>query len=626
MDESNRELYYLHLKCSALLTPGDFDICDRITYLQAKRSQEISAAVKQQKYESLIRTQKPVGDNDKNSQETRTVVNLSNKVLSQGALRVLERGLNFAPTPNHIPYEEVIGSVEEVIRRNQIPASDADVLRQDTAVALRHAKLPTPNITAEEKAALRNLRQDEDVLVLKADKGNATVVMNVTEYDEKIRHLLSDANTYRRVNYNPTARTNRSTHKIIKECQQILTDDTFKYLLRPRNVQPPKIYGLPKVHKPNVPLRPIVSQIDSPTYHLAKHVASILQPLVGRSTSYVKDSRHFIDILQSIKLRPNDLMVSFDVESLFTNVPVADCMEVVKLRLQENNIPLEYVKLLHHCLCTSYFVYQGQYYLQIDGVAMGSPVAPVVANIWMEHFEQLAISTATTSIKLWKRYVDDVFCVIEGGEQEVKVCLAHLNNIHAKINFTYELENERTLPFLDVKILVRADGSLGHSVYRKSTHTDRYLQADSHHHPRQLNSVVTSLTNRAYDLCDEEHLQEELTHVMKVLRSNGYRIAKHKKKPTNRHRRCEVERQPAFMPYVKGVTDKVANILHKYAIKTVFTPFRKVSQMLRSPKDSFPLEKPGVYKVDCSCGKSYIATISANSVVDLTLQRVRLLV
>ncbi|XP_050559861.1 uncharacterized protein LOC118265684 [Spodoptera frugiperda] len=425
--------------------------------------------------------------------------NIFNATQRRGALRVLDRGLNFAPTPNHIPYEEVIGSVEEVIRRNQIPASDADVLRQDTAVALRHAKLPTPNITAEEKAALRNLRQDEDVLVLKADKGNATVVMNVTEYDKKIRHLLSDVNTYKRVNYNPTARTNRSTHKIIKECQQILTDDTFKYLLRPRNVQPPKIFGLPKVHKPNVPLRPIVSQIDSPTYHLAKHVASILQPLVARSTSYVMDSRHFIDILQSIKLRPNDLMVSFDVESLFTNVPMADCMEVVKLRLQENNNERA----------------------RIDGVAMGSPVAPVVANIWMEHFEQLAISTATTSIKLWKRYVDDVFCIIEGGEQEVKVCLAHLNNMHAKINFTYELENERTLPFLDVKILVRADGSLGHSVYRKSTHTDRYLQADSHHHPRQLNSVVTSLTNRAYDLCDEEHLQEELTHVMKVLRSNA---------------------------------------------------------------------------------------------------------
>ncbi|KAF9824850.1 hypothetical protein SFRURICE_001428, partial [Spodoptera frugiperda] len=96
--------------------------------MQAKRSQEISAAVKQQKYESLIRTQKPVSDNDKNSLETRTVVNLSDKVLSQGALRVLERGLNFAPTPNHIPYEQVIGSVEEAGSNHWIELHNPQVI------------------------------------------------------------------------------------------------------------------------------------------------------------------------------------------------------------------------------------------------------------------------------------------------------------------------------------------------------------------------------------------------------------------------------------------------------------------------------------------------------------------
>ncbi|RVE50998.1 hypothetical protein evm_004407 [Chilo suppressalis] len=199
----------------------------------------------------------------------------------------------------------------------------------------------------------------------------------------------------------------------------------------------------------------------------------------------------------------------------------------------------------------------GQYYLQIDGVALSCPVAPVVANIWIEHFEEKAFITAPTVIKLWKRYVDDVFCILRGNKHDVESHLANLNGIHSKINFTYGMEEDRSLVFLDVKIRVRNDGSLGHSIYRKPTHTDRYLNASSHHHPKHLNSVVTSLTNRAYDLCDEEHLQKELEHVRRVLQCNGYQgrfPSRHKL----RHQRHRVDRQPVYLPYVKGVTDEIS--------------------------------------------------------------------
>ncbi|XP_064076273.1 uncharacterized protein LOC135194592 [Vanessa tameamea] len=168
------------------------------------------------------------------------------------------------------------------------------------------------------------------------------------------------------------------------------------------------------------------------------------------------------------------------------------------------------------------------------------------------------------------------------------------------------MEKNGKMAFLDVEIGVRMDGSVSHTVYRKTTHTDRYLHANSHHHPRHLNAVVASLTNRAYDLCDEDHLQSELAHVEKVLQRNGYKVGNTATRDHKLLRQYRVERQPAFMPYLKGVTDKIARVLGKYAVKTIFTPFKKIGQMLRSPKDSFPLEKPGVYKIDCSCGKSYI--------------------
>ncbi|KAI5636520.1 hypothetical protein NE865_10765 [Phthorimaea operculella] len=153
--------------------------------------------------------------------------------------------------------------------------------------------------------------------------------------------------------------------------------------------------------------------------------------------------------------------------------------------------------------------------------------------------------------------------------------------------------------------MVRSDGSLAHAVYRKPTHTDRYLHATSHHHPRHLQSVVSTLTKRAYDLCDAEHLDDELNHVHKVLVQNGYKGVQRRIK-NKKAKQPEVNRQPAYLPYVKGVTDKIGTVLSKGSIKTVFTPLSKISYSLRTPKDVIPFQNAGVYKVQCSCGKSYI--------------------
>lgn len=458
----------------------------------------------------------------------------------------------------------------------------------------------------EERSALRSIRNNDEVLVLKADKGNAAVVINTSDYHDKVQDLLQDTTIYKPVSYDPTARVTRRIRAVIRDYQDLFTEEDYERLYKPRIVQPPKFYGLPKVHKTGIPLRPIVSQIDSPTYYLAKYVASILQPLVGNTSSFVKDSRHFIDIISGIRLEPNDIMVSFDVESLFTNVPVKECLEVVRQKLRENNISENFIVLLRNCLEGNYFLYRGQYYLQIDGVAMGSPVAPVLANIWMEHFEQ-ALHLQLSTVKLWKRYVDDVFCILNGGLQEVEQLKYHLESIHPKIRFSSEVEIERSLAFLDIMLIAKPDGSLAHSVYRKPTHTDRYLDASSHHHPRHLQSVVTSLVNRAHDLCDPEHLQGELSHVQEVLKRNGYKVnIMRPRRGCTKKTVYDVCRQPVFLPYVKGVTDKVGTVLRKYSIKTVYTPLSKVAQHVRTAKDVIPFQKPGVYKIDCSCGSSYI--------------------
>ncbi|XP_054853995.1 uncharacterized protein LOC129342319, partial [Eublepharis macularius] len=250
--------------------------------------------------------------------------------------------------------------------------------------------------------------------------------------------------------------------------------------------------GLPKIHKDSVPLRPIVSAIGSPTYELARHLADLLQDHIGKTSSYIKDSADFINKISSLKLNPQDILVSFDVVSLFTKVPVKDTIALI------NQIfPEDVTALFHHCLTTSYFQWDNEFYEQMDGVAMGSPLSPVIANFYMEHFEKTALESAPHKPSVWFRFVDDTFIIWSHGEEELMGFLNHLNNIHLNIQFTMEKEIEGKLPFLDTWVIRKANFQLGHKVYRKPTHTDRYLHKNSNHHPRQKRGIMKTLVDRA---------------------------------------------------------------------------------------------------------------------------------
>ena len=112
---------------------------------------------------------------------------------------------------------------------------------------------------------------------------------------------------------------------------------------------------------------------------------------------------------------------------------------------------------------------------------MGSPLSPIVTNLFMEKFERKALDSYPLKPSRWKRYVDDMNVVWPHGEDELRKFLTHLNSISPNIKFTMELEEDRSIPFLDVLLTRKEDGTLGHEVFHKKTHS--YLHADSHHHP-----------------------------------------------------------------------------------------------------------------------------------------------
>ena len=161
--------------------------------------------------------------------------------------------------------------------------------------------------------------------------------------------------------------------------------------------------------------------------------------------------------------------------------------------------------LLEFCLKSTYFTFQGRYFEQQEGAAMGSPISPIVANLYMEEFEIKAISSSPQSSYLWKRFVDDTFTTIKSSEKTK--FLEHLNTRDPNILFTSEeCRIDGSMSFLDILITPKEDGSLSITMYRKPTHTDLYLQWDSNHAVSSEYSVAGSLHHRAKTICSSPEL------------------------------------------------------------------------------------------------------------------------
>ncbi|VDP77728.1 unnamed protein product [Schistosoma mattheei] len=197
----------------------------------------------------------------------------------------------------------------------------------------------------------------------------------------------------------------------------------------------------------------------------------------------------FKNSIDTIDIEEDEIMSRFDVSSLFTNVPINRALDIINDCLKSDldlNLhcpldPPEVIKCLELCLRSTLFIFRGHLYRQKEGIAIGSPVSPIVANLFMHTLETSAIARSVYLSKLWLRYADDIFIINKrDGLEEL---FNNVNSISESSKLTEELESvDHKLAFLDCLFERRHNNNKSKiNVYRKPTHSERYLDFDSAH-------------------------------------------------------------------------------------------------------------------------------------------------
>ena len=476
--------------------------------------------------------------------QKKVITNLSKRKLTPAEAEVLSLGPSFA-LPNskakfvehYLAFEKTLQSLKQTKISPESNLSWDDISHSISGIAHTsftehsNSKHIFPKLKPSQYQALKDLQSDDTITISRPDKGKGIVIMDKTEYIEKVNLILNDPSKFKALEDDPFVLITKAEDKLqrflrtlLKE--KIINKESYRFLFASGS-SAGVLYGLPKIHKAGNPLRPILSAIGTYNYNLAKFLVPIIEPLTQNEYT-VTNSYEFVSDLKNINLQ-QFTMCSFDVESLFTNIPLDETIEVIAEDLfkdveKVNNFNKDqFIQLLNFAMKDSPFIFNNNLYIQQDGVAMGSPLAPTFANAFLGHYEKIWLEQCPPSFKplVYKRYVDDTFLLFNNPEQIPKF-LAYLNSKHNNIKFTVELENNNSLPFLDI-LLTRDGNQISTSVFRKPTFTGLGTNFLSFI-PEQfkINSIQTLLF-RAYNISSNWQLfHKEIEFLKTYFLTNGY--------------------------------------------------------------------------------------------------------
>ena len=470
------------------------------------------------------------------SKNNSCVLNLSSYQLTKSEVSVLNNGFNMCwPNNNKNSDYQIKTELESLFSQIEKTNISSDTLNKiGTKLKSFAYKIcdKKNNISLEIRkqiSVLKNLAKNKDLYVCKFDKGNGVFIDNKTRYIEKMKNILSDSTKFSpyikssRIKNDPFIVAQNNFNDKIKKLYKdgkISEHDYGK--IRSVGSQPARLYGLSKVHKDkgNPPYRPVLSMPNAYCTNLSKWLDNILKEFIPQECT-VKDSFAFCDLLKNSAIDASKcFMVSFDVKSLFTNIPVHDTIKYICDKIPQNKLPIDKATLMSllELACTNIlFSFDNKLYVQHDGMSMGSNLGPTMAAFTMSMIEDQICNMPL----LYKRYVDDVFAIFKTKFQARKF-LNTLNLVNKNIQFTIEEELDNSLCFLDTNVQ-RVGKNFEVKWHLKTTNTGVYIPRSANCPLVYKTAAIRGLIYRAYKISSTYNLFEEsFIKIKSIFIKNGY--------------------------------------------------------------------------------------------------------
>jgi len=467
----------------------------------------------------------------------------------------------------------------------------------------------------------------------KADKGNCLVILDKQTYINKVTTFLSNNHSFSIIDKDPCQSFTNDLKKIFSENHETIKSLNNGLPRVPMNPITPFLYGMVKIHKPNHPIRPVVSFINSPAYFLANWLNNTLKNILTLDFKYsIRNSLELVNRLKKLTLPHNCILVSFDVENLFPSIPRLESLDIIGKLLKNstklNNSQIECLTLLiRKCLNCDFCKFNNVLYKQLEGLPMGSSLSPLIAEIFMNNFENVLFSSDHHFVKkvaFWYRYVDDTLVGWTGSVDELNSFLDFLNSLHPNLKFTMEVEFNNKINFLDLT-LERLDNTIEFKIYRKPTQTDHMIPWDSCHHISHKMAALNSLLHRLFSIpMTKENFEEEKNIIFQMALKNGFPndIIHSTLKKKQRQVLCENSyikflrkeklhcKRFVTLPYLGTISTIIGRSLQKLDnnIKVCYKSVDTISHMFACLKDKLNnLSKSGVYLLSCgTCPAEYV--------------------
>lgn len=556
--------------------------------------------------------------------------NLSSKIIPENTKIIFSLGPNFGLKyeKKKLPIINTISSIEAGIQNSE-QAEDIRInISQEITKFLykyksKEKKFQNSLLKIYIDETKEFLQSNPDIIITNADKSNQTIIMDKIEYENKIKDLLNDTNTYKIITHDPINRIQTKLNKIITKLHNNkVIDFKMAKFLKSYNSIAPAFYGLPKTHKLNVPLRPICSCIQSAFYNSSTFLEKPITKILGKTTNHIKDSWDFAKFIANKKIPDNYIIISLDVKSLYTNVNLNLVLEAINKRWLEISehtklSKSEFLELLNFLFSEFYLRYNDTYYAQISGLPMGLPLSAPLANLVMEDLEDNVIQKLQFQVPFYKRYIDDIIMAIPNNK--INETLNLFNSYNPNLQFTVEIEINNTISFLDILLKRDSNNIIKIEWFRKISSSNRFLNFHGNNPITHKRNVVTAIVDRAIHFTDPEFRPNILNKVKTILKENNYPckfyssiIKDRVSKFYNNNVSLKDDSKFISIPYIPDLSENINKILRKYKFKAAYKINNNIKQSIFS-KLKFKVEKQKkintIYKIDCAdCNSCYIGT------------------